>query len=243
MLVAAAVLAPSAGATKPCPAGYYCTDPSGKYVLDVPPLTYNPFFSAYADCVWKVHVDFGDATSEDYVFDAAVGLTGEHVFPTPGVTYTVEIRLREGVHDKSKEPCPDFGLSPMVRYRTAAEEADDPPPEPPEEPVPPTEPGGTTPDPKTIAPDGGTHDILSPAPKPTVYWKRCRGAVYTHLVGCGKAHRVARAVIVKLGRPGEARAQGFSCRLPPGPRQRIVCKRGEQRVLAPGPDRGPRRAA
>jgi len=244
-LAAAAVLAPSAGAAKPCPAGYYCTDSGGKYVLSVPPLTYNPFFSEYADCVWKVHVDFGDGTSEDYVFDAAVGLTGEHVFPTPGVTYTMQVQLREGVHEKSEEPCPDYGLNPMVRYRTAAEEADDPPPQPPEGPQPPWSPvdeHGTVLHPKPILPDGET-PAPAPAPGPTVYWKRCRGAVYTHLVGCRKARRVAGAATEKLARPGAAQAQGFFCRLPRGPRQRIVCKRGEQGVLAPVPERGPRRAA
>lgn len=237
LLVAAAVLAPSAGATKPCPAGYYCTDSNGKYVLSVPALTYNPFLAEYADCVWKVHVDFGDGTSEEYVFDASVGLTGEHVFPTRGITYTVEIQLREGVHYKTGEPCPDYGLSPLVRYRTAAEEADDPPAEPPEEPPePPAEQGGATPGPNPPAPDGGsaTNPLTpGPAPERTGYWKRCRGAVFAHHVGCRKARRVARAAAEKLVRPGTAGARGFACRLRRGPLPSIVCKRGERRVLAP----------
>ena len=240
-LVAVATLAPSAGAAKPCPAGYYCTDSSGKYVLEVPPLTYNPFLSEYADCVWKVHVDFGDGTSEDYVFDASVGLSGEHVFPTRGETYAVQIQLREGAHSKSEEPCPDYGLGAQVRYRTAAEEADDPSETPTGPPLVPTDPGGAPPAP--VAADGVIPNFEQPSTDSARYWKRCRGGVYAHLVRCRKARAIARAAGAKLTRPGTTQAMGFSCRLPRGPLQSIACKRGEQSVLAPGPDRGPRRAA
>ena len=170
----------------------------------VPALTYNPFFSQYADCVWKVHVDFGDGTSEDYVFDAAVGLTGEHVFPTPGVTYTVQVQLREGVHSKTEEPCPDYGLNPMVRYRTAAEEADDPPETPTEPPFVPTGPGGTPPR-RPSRPTAGSPTSGSRGPGSARYWKRCRGGVYAHLVRCGKARGIASAAAAKLTRPGTAR--------------------------------------
>jgi hypothetical protein len=240
MLVAAAVLAPSAGATKPCPAGYYCTDANGKYVLSVPPLTYNPFLAEYADCVWQVHVDFGDGTSEDYVFDAAVGLTGEHVFPTAGVTYTVVVQLREGVHDQSGEPCPDYGQTAQVRYRTAAEEADDPPETPTEPPFVPVDQGGTVAPP--VAADGEVPNFGQPGQSPDSarYWKRCGGGVYAHLVRCRRARGIARAAGARLARPGTALVKGFSCRLPRGPLQSIACKRGEQSVLAPGPDKGRR---
>jgi len=235
MLVAGAILAPSAGAAKPCPAGYYCTDSTGKFVLEVQPLTYNPFFSDYADCVWKVQVDFGDGTSEDYVFDASVGLSGEHIFPTRGETYSVQIQLREGVHSKTEEPCPDYGLGAQVLYRTAAEEADDPPETPTEPPLVPTGQGGTPP-PAPAAADGEIPHFGQPEPGSARYWKRCRRGVYAHLVRCSKARGIARAAGAKLTRPGTAQAKGFSCRLPRGPLQSIACKRGEQSVLAPGPD-------
>jgi hypothetical protein len=240
--LAAAVSAPPAGAAKPCPVEY-CTDSSGRYVLEVPPLTYNPFLADYADCVWNVEVDFGDGTQGDYVFDAAVGLTGEHVFPMPGTSYTVQVWLREGAHSESEEPCPDYGQSATVRYRTEAEEADPPPVEGPPQPKPGEPP---TPGPPPTAPnvqetpDSGAS---APEPEPTAHWKRCRGGVYAHLVGCRKARRVAGAAGTKLTRPGTAQARGFACRLPRGPLQSIVCKRGEQSVLAPGPDRGRRLSA
>ncbi len=80
-------MAPSAGATKPCPVEY-CTDSQGKYVLSVPPLTTTLFYKEYAACTWQVHVDFGDSTGQDYEFDGSKGLTGSHTFPEPGPSPT-----------------------------------------------------------------------------------------------------------------------------------------------------------
>lgn len=231
LLSAAAVFVPSASATKPCPIEY-CTDSSGEYVLEVPPLTTNPFLAAYADCVWSAHVEFGDGTSEDYVFDAAVGITGSHVFPTPGTTYTVEVSLSDGHHGQTKDPCPDYYRSAEVLYRTPAEEADEPAP------WVPIDQGGIQPEPLPVAPDSSTPNAWtqnSPATvEPTSYWQRCRGAVFTHLVSCKKGRRVAKTASDRLARPGTARANGFACHLPPGSRQSIVCRRGEQGVLVRG---------
>jgi hypothetical protein len=236
--VGAAVMPPpQAGAAKPCPIDY-CTDPSGEYVLEVPPL--GGFLEAYADCVWNAYVDFGDGTSQVYVFDASVGLTGSHVFPTAGVTYTVVVILREGAHAQGGEPCPDYSQSAEVLFRTPAEEADDPPPNKP------IDEGGTVPDLTPVAPDGQTPNPWTapagdePSAEATRYWRRCRGGVHTHLVSCRKARRVARAAIARLARPGNVQAGGFACRLPPGVVRSIVCQRGEQSILVPSPERGRR---
>jgi len=232
VLSAAAVLAPSAAATTPCPVDY-CTTPSGEYVLEVPPLT-NPFLAAYADCVWNAHVDFGDATDEDYVYDAAVGVTGSHVFPTPGVTYTVTVALADGHHGQTTDPCPDYALSTEVRYRTPAEEAGDPPAPAPGTPV---GEGGIQPAPLLVAPDASIPNAVpvpqsTPTPaRPAPYWRRCRGGLLTHLVSCRKARRVARAASARLTRAGTVQAGGFSCRVSPGQARWIACRRGEQRIL------------
>jgi hypothetical protein len=242
LLSAAAVLAPSAGAVKPCPVEY-CTDSKGEYVLTVPPLPANhPLYGPYADCVWNAYVDFGDGTNDVYLFDAAVGLTGSHVFPTRGRLYLVNVYLREGQHAQTKEPCFNYNQTAEVLYRTAAEEADDPPPDPeeeepepePEKPAGPAGGGGTTPAPPAVAAGSATPEATpAPAPEPQVFWKRCRGGVLTHLVGCRKGRAVAKAAGAKLGRPGTVQASGFSCRLPRGSATAIVCRRGEQGVISP----------
>jgi len=235
VLTAAALLAPPAAATKPCPV-QYCTDPSGEYVLEVEPLSTSPLspFAAYADCVWNAHVDFGDGTSADYVFDAAVGITGSHVFPTPGVTYAVTVSLSDGHHGETTNPCPDYVVGVNVRYRTPAEEADDPP-----GPGTPVDGGGTQPDPPPLERDASIPNALAPIePTPTsplrvVYWRHCGSGLLTHLVSCRKGRGVATAASGRLTGPGTVQVRGFACRLLRGP-PRVVCRRGEQRILLPG---------
>ena len=56
--------------------------------------------AAYADCVWQVHVDFGDSTSADYVFEGDKGLTGSHKFPSYG-KYEVSFAISDGYHKNS----------------------------------------------------------------------------------------------------------------------------------------------
>jgi hypothetical protein len=239
----ATVSAPSAGADVPCPV-QYCTDSDGEYVLLVPALSPNhPVFGPYADCVWAVEVDFDDGTAEHYLFDAAVGLTGSHVFPEPGRTYIVQIGLTEGHHGQTTDPCPNLGLSAEVRFRTPAEETGDPdvPPPPPPPPTVPPDPGElvTPPSAASETATASPPDEPASAPESGPYWRNCRRGVYTHQVGCRKGRRVARSAVARLSRPGNVRAGGFSCRLPRGPLQSIACQgRGEQRILAPGPEAG-----
>ena len=70
-----------------CPTEY-CTDASGGYTLTVEPLS-GPIFGPYADCVWQVHVSFGDGSSADYVFEGEKGLTGSHTFPPSANTKSI----------------------------------------------------------------------------------------------------------------------------------------------------------
>ena len=228
-------LAPTAQATKPCPV-QYCTDSTGKYVLTVPPLTKNPGLSGLADCVWNVHVTFGDGSEEDYVFDASVGLTGSHMFPTPGMSYVVHIHLGEGHHAQGGESCPEYDQFAEVRYRTPAEEEDEPVEETPPDPTNPPEQGGGSTGPVPVVPtaDAPGDPGVAPIPAdPDPYWRRCRGAIRTHLVSCRKGRRVAGAATAKLTLPGSARVAGFTCRLPAGGTQPIVCARRAQRILLP----------
>jgi hypothetical protein len=222
--------APADGASPECPV-QYCTDSSGKYVLTVPPLSGIPLLAAYADCVWDVHVDFGDSTSEDLVFDASVGLTGSHVFPTRGVTYTVQVELTNGHHGNTAEPCSDFSRTAQVRYRTAAEEEGEAPP-----PVEPVGEGGTGPSPLPVAPDGMTpNPFVRPAPpasSPVSFWRHCRAGVLTHGVDCRKGRLVISRARVKLAHRGKASVAGFTCR---PTALSVVCRRGAARVVGPQP--------
>jgi hypothetical protein len=236
VLGGAAALAPTAEATKPCPVKY-CTDSTGKYVLTVPPLTDNPVLSGLADCVWDVRVTFGDGTEEDYVFDASVGLTGSHTFPTPGMSYVVQIHLGEGHHAQGGESCPEYDQVAEVLYRTPGEEEDEPVEETPTGPTDPPEQGGAGTGPVPVAPTANAPGEPGVAPisaDPDPYWRRCRGAIRTHLVSCRKGRRVAGAATAKLTRPGSAKVSGFTCRLPAGGTQPIVCARRAQRILLPG---------
>jgi hypothetical protein len=129
-LIAACALsglaAPAAGAVPACPEGKVCTDETGKYVLDVPPLPTAPPYSAYRDCVWQVHVDFGDGTAADYTFEGEVGLSGSHTFPHFG-EYQVAITLSHSHH--KAEPAGPECLNPpqkaTVLYRNPSKYAEE----------------------------------------------------------------------------------------------------------------------
>jgi hypothetical protein len=223
-----AALPAAAAAEAPCPVEY-CTDSSGKYELVVPPLTNLPIVgNAYADCIWDVHVDFGDGTSEDLVFDASVGLTGSHVFPAPGVTYQVQVDLTNGHHGDTSS-CTDFTKTARVRYRTPAEEAGETPP--PSEVV---EQGGTPPAPIQVTVDIALPDLsLTPTVqglKPVSFWRRCGGGVRTHGVACRKGRLVIDRAGEKLARRGSGPVAGFRCGLTS---VAVVCRKGADRILGP----------
>jgi hypothetical protein len=230
-LAGVAALPARAGATAPCPVEY-CTDSTGKYELVVPPLTNLPIVgNAYADCVWNVHVDFGDGTSEDLVFDASTGLTGSHVFPpTRGVTYSVEVHLTQGRHTGSGESCTDFEKTALVRYRTAAEEEGGTPP--PWEVI---KQEGIVPAPLALAPvtlipNPYTQPSFPAGSKPVSFWRRCRAGVRTHGVDCRKGRRVIGRASDRLARRRDASVAGFDCLLTA---ISIVCRRGTDRILGP----------
>jgi hypothetical protein len=248
---AGAVLAPSAGATPPCPVKY-CTDSNGEYVLSVPPLSEIEAFSSYVVCTWKeVNVDFGDGTSEVYEFVGSEGLTGSHRFPEAGKTYTVVIELNEAESSDPKVNCPEeFAIVAQVRYRTAEEEEDPPPGaeggEPEgggEEPgggAEQPEGGGTTPGPPAVAPQtsvpGGSSLALPlgrAERESASYWRRCRRGVLAHRVGCRTAGRVARRAARKLRKRARARVAGFVCRGGKHRARPIVCEKKKRRILAP----------
>jgi hypothetical protein len=120
------LLATAAGAVPACPEGKVCTDEAGKYVLNVPPLPTAPPYSAYRDCVWQVHVDFGDGTAADYTFEGEVGLSGSHTFPHFG-EYHVAITLSHSYH--KAEPTGPECLNPpqkaTVLYRDPSKFAEE----------------------------------------------------------------------------------------------------------------------
>lgn len=233
-------MAPSASADEPCPTPPLCveTDADGVYRLSVPPLSLvayaYPEIKPLEDCFWEVvEVDFGDGSPDEiYSWDATQGLSGSHAFPAPG-TYTVHVNATQGHHVNSGEPCPDFPLTATVTYPIPP----DPPPktDPPKDPpFVPTDQGGTEPDPIPPA----DHSIPNPWSQPLPvdeagpYWRRCR-AVRTHLVSCRNGRRLARVAGSKLDRPGSTQVGGFECRLSLGSAWPLVCRRGEQRVIAP----------
>ncbi len=157
-------------------------------------------------------------------------------------------QLSNGVSSEPGLTCPDYGLSAEVRYRTPAEEADDPPPGPEEggggeptgEPGGPGAEGGTTPaaipatpDAMTASSEGGR--LASPEPgEANSYWRHCRGSLLTHLVSCRRGRQVLKRATAKLTRSRAARARGFSCLRPAGGLRSIVCRRGPHRILGAG---------
>ncbi len=197
-----------------------------------------------ASCTWDVYVDFGDGTSEDYVFDGMVGLDRLAPLPDPGVTYTVHVNLSNGHSEEPGIICFDYATSSQVRYRTAAEEVD--PPE--EEAAPPEETEGDG----DGAPGGGGQESAGPAPTAAAGVGRpgaahgagARSAVEALLEALrrlapdppgrlpqGPARRAA-ARAGELSAPGSARVGGFSCRLRAGRARPIVCRRGRRGILA-----------
>lgn len=229
VLAGVAALPAPAGATPPCPVEY-CTDSTGNYELVVPPLTNLPIVgNAYADCIWHVHADFGDGTSEELIFDASVGLTGSHAFPTRGVTYTVKIQLTNGHHGNTEEPCTNFTKEAKVRYRTASEEEDEAP-----DPWELIEQKEIVPEPIPLAPTIYTPNPFvgptSPTTPPVAFWRQCRAGVRAHGVSCRKGRQVIGRAREKLRSRAGAPVAGFSCR---ATAVAVVCRRGTDRVLAP----------
>jgi hypothetical protein len=226
----AAMPAPAV-ATPPCPVEY-CTDSTGRYELVVPPLSTYPVLKQYADCIWAVHVDFGDGSGEDLVFDASVGLTASHVFPTPGFTYKVQVQLTEGHHGAGAEPCFDYNRKAEVRYRTPAEEEEkeDETPAPWEV----IKQESIVPVPVQVAPDAQTPTPFAepalPGSTPVAFWRHCRGGVRTHGVACRKGRLVIDRAGEKLARGGSGPVAGFNCRLTS---VSVVCRKGADRVLGP----------
>jgi hypothetical protein len=120
--IGVALLAP-AGASA-CPAGKYCTDANGVYELIVPSLE-GPVYGPYRSCVWEVHVDFGDGTKEDLIFEGEKGITRSHKFPSYG-TYTVRFMLTNGMRtDANPAPCPNYPQEVTVLYQSPAEIAEE----------------------------------------------------------------------------------------------------------------------
>lgn len=124
--LAAALLAAPASAAPPCPKEKVCTDEKGFYTLNVPPLPNIEPYAAYRDCVWHVHVNFGDGTSADYIFEGEKGLSGSHTFPHYG-EYAVKITLSES-HHKSNPTGPECLNPPQsatVLYRDPSKFAEE----------------------------------------------------------------------------------------------------------------------
>jgi hypothetical protein len=244
LLTAALLLwAPKANAA--CPTEY-CTDATGSYTLSVEPLS-GPIFGPYADCVWQVHVDFGDGTSAEYVFEGEKGLSGSHKFPSYG-KYEVNFTISAGYHKNSPshESCPSLGKTAYVTFQDPAEVAE-------EEAKAKEEakareeaekaPSGETPGEKSsggpgaegsTGSGGGAGEGGFSGKREVHLWNRCPTGVYVHQVACGKARRVIAGAKEKLvKRRRSARVAGFSCKLDPGRPRPISCRRGMSRILGP----------
>ena len=236
LVASAALLAPT-GAAAACPAGSHCTNESGEYALTVPPLTGNPIFGAYADCVWQVHVDFGDGTGADYVFEGDKGLSGTHTFPQYG-EYQVIAALSNGYHKNSPPAtCPPYTEIVTVLYQDPSE-PETPPKQEPKEEKPKEKPGGKPGGGSTgsgggkSGGQGGGEEGEAGGGHPISIWSSCSHGVYAHRVPCGKARRVIEGAQEKLADRSAARAAGFQCHLTKGLFP-ISCRRGKGRVLGP----------
>jgi hypothetical protein len=245
--LAAALLAAPASAVPKCPLGKYCTDDTGEYTLTVPPLTGKPPpFGTYAECVWQVHVTFGDGTFADYEFDGQVGLSGSHTFPHYG-EFTVTAALSEGEQPSHAE-CPSVTQYAFVLYRSPAEiasaealekqekeakelkekEAKDEKEKEEKEPV--KSPGGTG---GSRESGDGTPEEREKGPShPILLWRNCSHNVYSHRVACKKAQKVIEGAQEKLSHRKSAKVAGFRCHLTNDLRP-ISCRRGKGRVLGP----------
>jgi hypothetical protein len=243
-LLTAALLLWAPQASAACPTEY-CTDATGSYTLSVEPLS-GPIFGPYADCVWQVHVDFGDGTSADYVFEGEKGLNGSHKFPSYG-KYEVRITISAGYHKNSPshESCPSLGKTAYVTFQDPAKVAEEEAKAKEEAEEAEEAPSGETPGEKSNggpAAGGSTGSGAGVGEEEGEFsgtrgahlWDRCPTGVYVHEVACGKARKVvARAKEKLVKRRRSARVSGFSCKLDPGRSRPISCRRGKSRILGP----------
>jgi hypothetical protein len=228
--LAAALLAAPASAVPKCPLGKYCTDDTGEYTLTVPPLTGKPPpFGTYAECVWQVHVTFGDGTFADYEFDGQVGLSGSHTFPHFG-EFTVTAALSEGEQPSHAE-CPSAEAlekqekeAKELKEKEAKEAKEKEEKEPAKSPL---ETGGSR-----ESGDGTPEEGEKGPSHPILLWRNCSHNVYSHRVACKKAQKVIEGAQEKLSDRKAAKVAGFRCHLTNDLRP-ISCRRGKGRVLGP----------
>jgi hypothetical protein len=247
-----AMIAPSSAAA--CPVGGYCTDSEGIYHL-VPPF---PTTGEFSDCVWKVHVEWGDGNSTDYTFDAENGLSGSHPYPHYG-KYVATVTTSDGYHKNSPRSCPGERESYSVYWQTAQEIAE-------EEAMTKVEKEArekkeaeekAAAEAKKIQENeeraareraaqekfggskgsgsGGSGSGNGAQGGTPSFWQSCRGGqVLVHGVGCPKARKVlGRARRTDLIEGGPQQALGFTCRLTDSRPHRILCRRGKSRILGP----------
>jgi hypothetical protein len=246
---AAVMIAPSSAAA--CPSGGYCTDSEGVYQL-VPPF---PPTGEFEDCVWEMHIEWGDGKSEALEFEAQKKLS--HAYPHFG-KYIATVQVSNGHHkNKPAETCPGEKESYSVYWQTAEEikeeearvkvekeaqekkEAEESAAAEAQRQKEREEReareqlarerlganGGGGPG----GSSGGGGGQTAPA-----FWHSCRARVQVHGVGCKKARRViGHARRRNLLEEGPQEVLGFTCRLTNSLPHRISCRRGKSRVLAP----------
>lgn len=125
-MIACALSASSASATPPCPKEKVCTNDAGFFELHVPPLGTEGLEGLYRDCVWQVHIDFGDGTTANYVFEGEKGLSGSHTFPHYG-EYAVAITLHNSYHkpNPTGSECVNPPKTATVLYRDPSKFAEE----------------------------------------------------------------------------------------------------------------------
>lgn len=99
-----------ATASATCSAGVnLCTDENGtgSYTLTRQP-------GDKSDCIWNIHVDFGDGSGGDYLFNGAP-LIVSHTYARPG-RYTVRGSASGGHSPSAKWTCPDYSVAATVEY-------------------------------------------------------------------------------------------------------------------------------
>jgi hypothetical protein len=254
-LLAVALMAPASAAA--CPSDGVCTDSGGKYTLTVPPLSGTPF-AEEASCEWKkVHVEFGDGTSQNYEFNGEVGISKEHTFPHYG-KFRVEIAISEGHRtDTNPKPCYEGPLpSANVYFQSpqeiAAEEAQikaekEAKEKKEAEKKAAEEAKKQKEREEREAREQAAREKFSGSGNsgsegssgggqggPATFWQSCRGKILVHGVGCPKARKViGRARRRDLIDEGTQDILGFSCHVTGTLPARIACRRGKSRMLAP----------
>lgn len=253
---------PAAGAAPPCPQGKVCTDNNGFYELAVPPLPDEGIYGAYRDCVWHVHVDFGDGSSADYIFEGEVGLSGSHTFPHYG-EYAVVITLSDSHHkaNPTGAECLNPPQHATVLYRDPSKFAE----EEQSEAAAKAAAEQREREERQAAKEKREREAQEAAKKrqekearekkregergstaPSTgsgseeggkggggFWTTCRRAIYAHKVPCAKAQRVIAHAGKRLTRRGSTKVSGFSCRFDPDRSRPLGCRRGPSRILGP----------